>query len=157
MGIFIMNENQNETNKYEQIKFSYSDYGAANNVLAVIAMILGVCSLLSLFTIYLSLIFGSIAIILALLSKGYGKKMVTSAKVGFGTAIGSLGFIGGFIGVVFMSMYIIFTSYSSTQLVQMGKNWDSMIETQLGESTKSLFGTSYEEIMEQVAALKTNE
>ena len=153
MGIFIMNENQNETNKYEQIKFSYSDYGAANNVLAVIAMILGVCSLLSLFTIYLSLIFGSIAIILALLSKGYGKKMVTSAKVGFGTAIGSLGFIG----VVFMSMYIIFTSYSSTQLVQMGKNWDSMIETQLGESTKSLFGTSYEEIMEQVAALKTNE
>lgn len=147
---------ENESNQFNKATASsYSNYGAANNGFAFAALVLGVCSLLSLLTIYLPLILGSIAIILAILSKGYGKKMVTAAKIGLGTALGSLSFLIGMIGIVFFSIYLLITSYTPAQLAGLGRSMDDRIEAQTGMSTESILGVSYEDLMEQLSSLKT--
>lgn len=148
-----MYENETDYNS-PKTEFSHGSRSNANNGFAFAALILGVCSLLSLFTVYLPLILGSLAIIFAILSKGYGKKMVTAAKVGFGTAIGSLSFLVCLIGAVLGSIYLLLASYTPAQLIKLGRNMDDQIESQIGMSTEDMFGTSYEELMEMLVSLK---
>lgn len=153
MGVFKM-YNKNNSESDNNITFTYQEYGASNNGFAFAALVLGVCSVLTLFTVYLPLIFGSIAVILAILSKGYGKKMVTAAKVGFASALGSISFLLCFIGIVFFSIYIMLITYTPAQLTSLGRTLDQTVEAQTGMSTESIFGTSYEDIMEQISSLK---
>lgn len=111
--------------------------------LAMVSLILGIASIFTIFTIYLPLILGSIAIVLAILSKGYGKKMLATAKAGIGTAIGGIALIA----VVFGSVISLFLSLSGDQLVEFGRQIDEMFEQQTGQDIEDIAGTSYEEIM----------
>ncbi|MBD5463571.1 MAG: hypothetical protein HDR24_11055 [Lachnospiraceae bacterium] len=111
--------------------------------MALISLILGIASIFTIFTIYLPLILGSIAIVLAILSKGYGKKMLATAKAGIGTAIGGIALIA----VVFGSVISLFLSLSGDQLVEFGRQIDEMFEQQTGQDIEDIAGTSYEEIM----------
>ena len=78
----------NNENEYSGTSFEYNNgFAPGNNGFAFAALILGVSALFSLFTVYLPLILGSLAILFALLSKGYGKKMAATAKIGFISAI----------------------------------------------------------------------
>ena len=111
--------------------------------MAMISLILGIASIFTILTVYLPLIFGSIAIVLAILSKGYGKKMLATAKAGIGTAIGGITLIV----VVFGSVISLFLSLSGDQLVEFGRQIDEMFEQQTGQDIEDIAGTSYEEIM----------
>lgn len=115
--------------------------------MAMVSLILGIASIFTIFTVYLPLILGSIAIVLAILSKGYGKKMLATAKAGIGTAIGGISLIA----VVFVSVisifYSAFRSMSGDQLVEFGRQIDEMFEQQTGQDIEDIAGTSYEEIM----------
>lgn len=65
----------NNENEYSGTSFEYNNgFAPGNNGFAFAALILGVSALFSLFTVYLPLILGSLAILFALLSKGYGRR-----------------------------------------------------------------------------------
>ncbi|MDE7285483.1 MAG: hypothetical protein K2N55_01380 [Lachnospiraceae bacterium] len=117
--------------------------------MAMISLILGIASIVTLFSIYLPIILGSIAIVLAILSKGYGKKMLTTAKAGVGTAIGGMTLIVAIFGAIIS----LFLSMTGDELVEFGRQIDQQFEQQTGMDIEKLTGTSYEEIMKSYAEM----
>ena len=134
----------NNENEYSGTSFEYNNgFAPGNNGFAFTALILGVSALFSLFTVYLPLILGSLAILFALLSKGYGKKMVTTAKIGFISAVTGI-----------TSLYLLFATCTDDQLLHYGSQLDQAVEMQLGQSTEEMFGTSYEDMIGQLITLR---
>lgn len=86
--------------------------------------------------------------------KGLWEKDGYRGKGGFASAIGSISFLLCFIGIVFFSIYIMLITYTPAQLTNLGRTLDQTVESQTGMSTESIFGTSYEDIMEQISSLK---
>ena len=113
----------------------------------MIAMILGTGCLFTFFTVYLPIVMGSLAIILAVLSKGYGKKMLLTAKIGMISAICSLTVLLSVIALTFT--FIV--SSDREMLTNAGRILDQQIEEQMGDSAEDIFGTSYEDLMGQYA------
>lgn len=118
--------------------------------MAMTSLVLGIASIVTLFSIYLPIILGSIAIVLAILSKGYGKKMLATAKAGVGAAIGGMALIIA----IFGSVISLFLSMTGDELVEFGRQVDKQFEQQTGMDIEELTGTSYEEIMQQYAEMK---
>lgn len=145
----------NNENEYSGTSFEYNNgFAPGNNGFAFAALILGVSALFSLFTVYLPLILGSLAILFALLSKGYGKKMAATAKIGFISAITGLSLILSLSLSVSPHCTYYLQSLTDDQLLHYGSQIDQAIEMQLGQSTEEMFGTSYEDMMEQLVALR---
>lgn len=115
--------------------------------MATISMILGVISIFTLFTVYIPIICGSIAIVLAILSKGSFKKMQAAAKVGIGTAIGSIALLF----LLIASLSAMFLSTSGDALIKFGQQFDQQFKEQTGQEIEDIFGISYEEIMREYA------
>lgn len=142
-------------NEYSNTSFEYNNgFKPGNNGFAFAALILGVSALFSICTVYLPLILGSLAIIFALLSKGYGKKMATTAKIGFISAITGLSSILALIGVVLASLWLLFATCTDQQLLQYAKQLDQTFESQMGQSVEDTVGTSYEEMISQLITLR---
>ena len=116
--------------------------------MATVSMILGLASVFCVFTIYLPLILGSIAILLAILSKGYGKKMLAIAKIGVGTAIGGLTMVIA----LFVSFFTLLTANSDI-LIERGRLLDEQFERQTGQKLEDYFGKSYEDILREYTEL----
>ncbi|MDY2698253.1 MAG: hypothetical protein ACI4E5_01325 [Suilimivivens sp.] len=115
--------------------------------LATVSLALGIASIFTMLTVYIPLICGSLAIVLALLSKGYGKKMLIAAKIGVGTAIGGMALVITITG----SLLALLLSSDGSTLVEFGKQLDQQFEQQTGQDLESLLGTSYEDIMQEYA------
>lgn len=130
---------QNQNNQYAQGPIGRNP----GQSMATASMILGLIGLFTVFTVYIPLICGSIAIILAVLSKGYGKKMLAYAKVGIGTAIGGVALIASII----FSLVGILLSSSGDDLVNFGRAMDKQFEQQTGRELEDILGQSYEDIM----------
>ena len=97
--------------------------------------------------VFLPLVFGSLSIIFAILSKGYGKKLLISAKIGLCTAIGCISLI-----IVIMGTFItLFLSSSRSDMIRLGQQMDQQLEDQFGISPDEILGQSYEDIMEDFA------
>ena len=148
-------ENNNYNNPYTQLndQVPYNrpqpPFRNPGMTMATVSMILGLGSIFTMFTVYLPLILGSLAILFAILSKGYGKKMVAAAKIGIGTAIGGLALV---ITVAGTAVGIIF-SLSKDSMVQFGQAMDQQFEEQTGMSLEDVAGQSYEELMRDYAEL----
>ena len=148
------NNNYNGNNPYTQQNNQYYSQpprpGIQNpgQTMATTAMVLGLASIFCIFTVYLPMIFGSIAIILAILSKGYGKKMLTTAKIGAGTAIGGLSMVM----VLIVSVFTLLMSNSDI-LIDQGRQLDEQFERQTGQKLEDYLGKSYEDIMREYAEL----
>lgn len=112
--------------------------------MAMVSLFLGITSVFTVFTLYLPTILGSIAIVLAILSKGYGKRMLSIATAGIGAAIGGITLIV----VIYSYVISLFLSMSGDELIKFGRQMDEQIEQQFGQDVETLTGTSYEEIME---------
>lgn len=115
--------------------------------MAMISLILGIGSIFTLLTVYLPLIFGSISIVFALLSKGYGKKLLASAKAGIITSIGGMVLIISLIGAV---LGLIF-SLDGEDMIRFGQEMDEQFEEQMGISLEEFTGESYEDVMKSYA------
>lgn len=115
--------------------------------MAMASLILGVASIFTLLTIYLPLVFGSMAIVLAILSKGYGKKMLGIARAGIGTAIGAMTLVVAIWGTIIS----FFLSLSGDALIEFGRQIDQQFEQQTGRDIEDLTGISYEELMRMYA------
>ena len=125
-----------EQNNYYQPQ-NLQNAGAA---FATVSMILGLGCMFSFLTVYLPLVFGSLSIIFAILSKGYGKKLLISAKIGLCTAI-----------VIMGTFITLFLSSSRSDMIRLGQQMDQQLEDQFGISPDEILGQSYEDIMEDFA------
>lgn len=122
-------------------------YPNPGTTFATVSMILGVGSVFTLLTVYLSVILGSLAIIFAVLSSGAGKKFLATAKVGIGSAIGSMA-----VAIMLISSaFGFFLSSSRENLIQFGQQMDQIVEKQIGASPEELIGESYENVMKTFA------
>lgn len=115
--------------------------------MAVVSMILGVVSIFTLFTVYIPIICGSIAIVLAILSKGSFKKMLVAAKVGIGTAVGAITLLF----VMIASLSAMLLSTSGDALIKFGQQIDQQFKEQTGQEIEDILGMSYEDIMREYA------
>lgn len=148
----------NNNNPYTQENNTYYSNGQGRPVrnpgqtMATMAMVLGLASIFTMFTIYIPLICGSLAVVFAILSKGYGKKMLAAAKIGIGTAIAGIALIVTILG----SVSAMLLSLSSEDLVNLGRELDQQFESQTGRELEEVLGTSYEEIMKEYTGMYTD-
>lgn len=115
--------------------------------MAMVSLILGIGSIFTLLTVYLPLILGSISIVFALLSKGYGKRLLASAKAGIITSISGMVLIISLIGAV---LGLIF-SLDGEDMIRFGQEMDEQFEEQMGISLEEFTGESYEDVMKSYA------
>lgn len=128
--------------------YNYQKHASPGLSMATAAMFLGLAAMVTTMTVFLPLLLGGLAIILALLSKGYGKKMIIQAKVGMICGIFGLAVVG----VIIFSVLATMIS-NPDLLIQIGQQYDAMYENLYGQSFESLNGYSYEDIMRQYADL----
>lgn len=149
-----MDYNHNN-NPYTQPNHPYDSNGQRQFIrnpgrtMAMISLVLGIASIVTIFSIYLPIILGSLAIVLAILSKGYGKQMLATAKAGIATAITGIVLIAA----IFGSVISLFLSMTGDELVEFGRQVDRQFEQQTGMDIEDLTGTSYEEIMKNYAEM----
>lgn len=123
------NQNGNSYSNYNNYSYKGSVIKPANS-LAVAAMSLGILALIFTFTftVYPTLVFGGLAIILALLSKGTDPKMHSNAKTGVIIATVGISFD---IVIVTAVLLLIFSPYADPEY---RKEFDTMYEQIYGES-----------------------
>ncbi len=126
-------------------------YMAPGQKLANAAMVLGIISILStiLMTIYIPVILGSIAVILAILSKGTKPRMAGQAMTGLICGIGGLIMN---LGILVTTLSFIF---SHPKLLQdAAKIYDTQFEQIYGESTEDVLGQSLEDMINETFGLE---
>lgn len=126
--------------------YNYQKSPASGLPMATASMFLGLAAIITTMTIVFSPVLGGLAIVLALLSKGYSKKMVLQARIGM---------ICGIFGLVVVCVIIvslIATLINNPDLmIEIGQQYDAMYQNLYGQSFESVNGISYEDIMRQCA------
>lgn len=117
--------------------------------MATVSMVLGVLSIFTMLTVYIPFVFGSLAILFAVLSTGYGKKMLATAKIGVGTGVGGMAVVIAVVG----SLVATILSGSGDSLTNFGRQMDRQFENQTGQSFEDIFGQSYEDIMKEYSEM----
>lgn len=149
-----MDYNNNNNNPYVQQNHDYSG-GAGQFIrnpgqtMATVSMVLGVLSIFTMLTVYIPFVFGSLAILFAVLSAGYGKKMLATAKIGIGAGIGGMAVVAAVVG----TLVVTILSSSGDSLTNFGRQMDQQFENQTGQSFEDIFGQSYEDIMKEYAQM----
>lgn len=112
--------------------------------LANAAMVLGISAIISavMMTVYFPFILGSVAIVLALLSKGMAPKMVKQAKAGITCAAVAL----------VINLYILISTFTyifsnPSLLVETAQMYDSAVEQMYGVPSEEVFGESMEDMV----------
>jgi hypothetical protein len=114
--------------------------------MATASLLLGAASFFTALSVFLPLVLGSLAILFALLSKGYGHKMITQAKIGFFCGIGGICVTA----VVFISSAAMLLK-NPDMLIEIGQQYDAAMESMYGQSTEEIYGESFEDVMRQYA------
>lgn len=119
-----------------------NNYKAPGSNMASVAMILGIGAIVTalMMTVYFPFILGSIAIVLALLSKGSFAKMQSKAKAGIICSVIALLLNFGIIGY---SFNIIF--HNPDLIMDTAIMYDEMIEEMYGIPAEELLGESMED------------
>lgn len=117
-------------------------------VMATASLFLGVASFFTMLSVFLPFVFGGLAILFALLSKGYGKKMLTQAKIGLVSGIGGL-----CVTVALCVSSMVMLLRDPDLLLEIGQQYDAVIENMYGQSTEEIYGESFEDMMKQYADL----
>lgn len=142
--------NNNTPNGYQNPNGHQNPYGyqytppvkAPGSALSSAAMVLGIGAIVTalMMTVYLPFIFGSLAIVLALLSKGSFSKIQSKARAGI-----ICGIIGLFInfGVIGYSFNIILNN--SDMMIETAIMYDEMLEEMYGVPSEELLGESMED------------
>ncbi len=117
--------------------------------LANAAIALGIISILTaiMMTIYFPFIFGSLAILFAILSKGRAPKMLQHAKTGL-----ICGIAGLLINIVIFGGSVYYIISNPSVLVESAQIYDQMIEQRYGVPSEEILGDSMENIIEDFIA-----
>lgn len=121
---------------------------SGKRVMATAALILGISSVVFFQTVFIPFIFGGTAITLAILSKGYTRKMPSTAKV----AVVFAGFsLSGALAVIGFVFYLF--TVKPNILIDYGRQYDNIYRQVYGSTTEDALGMSYEELMNQTVTL----
>lgn len=126
--------------------YNYQRHTSPGLPMATASMFLGLAAMFTTMTVFLPPLLGGLAIVMALLSKGYGRKMILQAKVGMILGIFALTVVA----VIVFSILAMMIS-NPDLLIEIGRQYDAMYQNIYGQSFESLNGISYEEIMRQYA------
>lgn len=141
-----MDYNNNEQNTYNNSNRLNAPLHFPGAGMAAASLFLGLGAVFTTLTVFLPLAFGGFAILFALLSKGYGKKMVIQAKVGMGCALAGIGVTA----FMFISSFV--TVFSNPDiLVEIGQQYDAVCEDMYGQSSEEIFGYSFEDMLGEYA------
>lgn len=126
--------------------YKYPGSGMANA-----AMILGIGAILTalMMTVYFPFILGSIAIVLALLSKGRAAKMAKTAKAGIACAMSGLT-----LNIIIIASTMFYLFSSPELLLETMRQSDVMYENINGVSTEETFGESLEDKAERFLGIE---
>lgn len=117
--------NQDFDNHNENYRHYSTKSGKTENVFALFSRSLGIfsifCAIFSVF--FLSLLCGGLAIVLALLSKGYETKMIRSAKAGF---------ICGLLGVTIQISSLVMAVYNIIYVPEYREQFNYLYEEMYG-------------------------
>lgn len=130
-----------DNNYYQNSSFHNPGSG-----MAAASLFLGLGAVFTMLTVFLPLAFGGFAILFAILSKGYGKKLLVQAKVGIGCALAGIGVTAA----MFLSSLIMLLGNPEI-LVQIGQQYDAVCEDMYGQTSEEMFGYSFEDMMEEYA------
>lgn len=144
------NQNGNQNPYDSQIPEGYRNSPSyqprsAEQRMASTALFLGIASICTCWTVYVPFVLSSLAVILALLSKGAMKKMLGQAKTAIVLAAGGLALVIGMISIT----VITFIS-NPTILRDTMKQYDQYYEQMYGESTEDAMGISFEDMVNQM-------
>ena len=139
------NYQSKDPNRYNGVDYSYRNPGMA---MATASLLLGLASFFTIMTVILPFICGGLAILFALLSKGYGRKMIIQAKIGLICGIGSLVMTAS---ILISSMVLILQN--PDMLIDIGQQYDELIEDTYGESAEDIYGISFEDMMKEYTDL----
>ena len=128
---------------YREVNPSFRNPGMA---MATASLFLGVTSFFTIMSVFLPFLFGGLAILFALLSKGYGRKMLTQAKIGLICGIGGLCVTAS----LFVSSAALLLK-NPDMLVDIGRQYDDAVESMYGQSTEEIYGESFEDMMKKYA------
>lgn len=140
------NRNNQSTSYHTQHAGTPTGAAKAGLTMASAALIFGAGALLTLLTVFLPLVLGSLAIVLALLSKGSEKKMLTQAKVGFGCGIAGLSMVLALLG----SSYALMFTHPE-MLPEIGRQYDAAYENINGKGIEEDIGFTFEDMMQEQA------
>ena len=110
------------------------------NALAVAAFIFGILATLTLCTIYLPIIFGSLSIVFALLSKGSEKRMHSLASSGIASSVFAL------IVTALMFIFVFIALFSNETYRQEVQH---MYEEQYEDMYREIYGDSYNDLIDE--------
>ena len=136
------NNNTNNNNN------NYNNYTPPVKVpgsgLATAAMVLGILAIVTAFmmTLYLPFLFGGLAILLALLSKGTAARLQSKATMGIICSI--IGLTAN-IGIWAYSLSIVITNPDA--MIQAARFYDDIIEATYGMPSEEILGDSMEDII----------
>ena len=108
----------------------------------ITSLILGILALTTCSCLYTSLIFGSLAIIFALLSRGGELTMTARSKTGFWLGIASLILFVGIIGLCI----VVVMSYGGIE--EFMTAYDALCQQMYGMSFEEMYGMDYHELLE---------
>lgn len=130
---------------YREVNPSFHNPGMA---MATASLFLGIISFFTVMSVFLPFLFGGLAILFALLSKGYGRKMLAQAKIGLICGIGGL-----CVTVLLLISSAAMLLKNPDMLIDIGRQYDAAIENMYGKSTEEIYGETFENIMKQYADL----
>lgn len=139
-----MDYNQYQSNQNTQ--YPRSQFSNPGLTMASVSLFLGIGTLFTSLSVFLPMILGCLAIVFALLSKGYGKKMLTQAKVGFGCGLAGLSLVI----VMLASTYVMLFS-NPDMLTEIGQQYDAAYEDIYGQSMEDELGISFEDMLNDYA------
>lgn len=129
MDNFSTNNTHSPQENHLENENGNSSFSSKNspNVFALFARSLGIFSI---FCAFFSMFFGTficggLAVILALLSKGYNTKMEKNARIGF---------VSGIVGIIFQISVFIFSIYNILYVPEYRQQFNSIYEKMYGES-----------------------
>ncbi len=124
--------------------------GLRGRNLATASMVLGISALVTsvFLPIYLPCIFGSLAIVFALLSKGSAPRMQGAAKTGISCGASAFAITAA---LTAFSVYMVLTDPQFTDLMMdTAKTYDEIIEQMYGVPAEEILGESVEDRMREI-------
>lgn len=117
------------------------------NTFAVVAMVLGLCSLLSLCTFFLPLPLGALSIVFVILSTRQGRKMSGPAITGLVTSL-----VGIVVGLIFLVsiMGTAFSLLKSENRDELNEQFESIYGMDFDEYMERIYGEDFDDMMNQI-------
>ncbi|HKM33409.1 MAG TPA: DUF4190 domain-containing protein [Lachnospiraceae bacterium] len=117
------------------------------NTFAVVAMVLGLCSILSLCTFFLPLPLGALSIVFVILSRRQGRKMSSPAVTGLVTSLVGIG-----VGLVFLVSVMITTLslFKPENRDELNQQFENIYGMDFNEYMEQIYGDDFADIMNQI-------